>query len=138
MNMPGFNAEASVYVAARHYSAIAVGVPKSLAAHPQLVPMFWAGAMLPPGIPLDFWKDIPPGRGFHRPRPIVTGTGIVVSNLGTNRAAKRTSRSHSHKLLNLLSLSFMGHADLKNNQNRINRFQRGAECAPKVALTVRS
>ena len=41
----------------------------------------------------------------------------------------RTSRSHSHKLLNLLNISFMVHTGLKNNENRIQRFQRGAECA---------
>ena len=41
----------------------------------------------------------------------------------------RTSRTHSHKALNLLAISFMGHIDLKNNENRIKRFQRGAECA---------
>ena len=61
MNMPGFTAEASVYVTAYHYSAIAVGVPKSIAVHSQVLSAFWAGAKLPPGIFSDFWRDIPPG-----------------------------------------------------------------------------
>jgi hypothetical protein len=30
-----------------------------------------------------------------------------------------------------LDISFKGRIGLKNNQNRINRFQRGAECALK-------
>jgi hypothetical protein len=42
---------------------------------------------------------------------------------------RRTSRSHSHKLLNLFDILSIGYTGLKNNQNRINRFQRGAECA---------
>jgi hypothetical protein len=29
----------------------------------------------------------------------------------------------------LLSISYIGYIGLKNNQNRINGFQRGAECA---------
>jgi hypothetical protein len=41
----------------------------------------------------------------------------------------RTSRSHPYKLLNLLSISNLGYTGLKNNRNRINGFQRGAECA---------
>ena len=41
----------------------------------------------------------------------------------------RTSRTLSHKLLSLLTISFQGHTGLKNNQNRIKSFQRGAECA---------
>jgi len=47
---------------------------------------------------------------------------------------ERTSRTHSHKALNLLAISFMGHIDLKNNENRIKRFQRGAECALQDAM----
>jgi transposase len=42
---------------------------------------------------------------------------------------QRTSRSRLYKLLNLLRISFSDHIGLKNNKNRINRFQRGAECA---------
>ena len=41
----------------------------------------------------------------------------------------RTSRTHSHKPLNLLAVPFMEHIGLKNNENRIKKFQRGAECA---------
>jgi hypothetical protein len=44
-------------------------------------------------------------------------------------ASCRTSRSHPYKLLNLLSISNLGYIVLKNNKNRINGFQRGAECA---------
>jgi hypothetical protein len=41
----------------------------------------------------------------------------------------RTSRSHLHNPLNLLIIYFIGYTGLKNNQNRINEFKRGAECA---------
>jgi hypothetical protein len=41
MNMPGFTAEASFYVAANYYSVIAVGVPKSDVVHLQLVLPPW-------------------------------------------------------------------------------------------------
>ncbi len=63
MNMPGFTAEASVYVVANHYSAIAVGVPKSVAVHPQLVPGVWEW---PLGHEISF-QDIPPGGGARLP-----------------------------------------------------------------------
>jgi hypothetical protein len=42
---------------------------------------------------------------------------------------ERTSRSQSHKLLHLLMIPFITINMLNNNQNRINGFQRGAECA---------
>jgi len=35
---------------------------------------------------------------------------------------ERTSRTHSHKPLNLVLILFIGYIDLKNNQNRIKRF----------------
>jgi hypothetical protein len=41
MNMPGFTAEASVYTAAYHYSATAVGVQESAAVHLQYVLPPW-------------------------------------------------------------------------------------------------
>lgn len=39
------------------------------------------------------------------------------------------SRSHLYKPLDLLRIPFLGHKNLKNNQNRISEFHRGAECA---------
>jgi len=58
--------------------------------------------------------------------------GLCTLLLGVLLALYRTSRTHSHKALNLLAISFMGHIDLKNNENRIKRFQRGAECATEA------
>jgi NAD(P)-dependent dehydrogenase (short-subunit alcohol dehydrogenase family) len=47
----------------------------------------------------------------------------------TGTCLMRTSRSQSHKLLHLLMIPFITINMLNNNQNRINGFQRGAECA---------
>jgi hypothetical protein len=41
MNMPGFTAEASAYVAVNYYPAIAVGAPRNEVVRPQLVRPPW-------------------------------------------------------------------------------------------------
>jgi hypothetical protein len=65
MNLPGFTAEASVYVAAHRCTAVEMS--KSGAAQQQVIPQFRVVAMLPPGIPPDFWRDIPVGSGARLP-----------------------------------------------------------------------
>jgi len=41
MNMPGFTAESSLYIASNYYSTIALEMPKSEVLHPQLVLPPW-------------------------------------------------------------------------------------------------
>lgn len=69
MKIPGFNAEASLYVAKHSYSMLSFDTAKNAAAAPQLFPVFSARATLPPGfeIPLGFEGDIPPGSGAGLP-----------------------------------------------------------------------
>jgi hypothetical protein len=69
MKIPGFNAEASLYVAKHPYSTPSFGTMKNAAADPQLFPAFSARTNLPPGfeIPTGLEWDIPPGSGAQLP-----------------------------------------------------------------------
>jgi hypothetical protein len=59
MNMPGFTAEASIYVETHYYSTISIGALKNVAVQPQLVPR--AGAVMPQqGLLARPPIDIPP------------------------------------------------------------------------------
>ena len=70
----------------------------------------------------------------HGRPPTVAHHRAAARQLHATGLSQRTSRSHSYKPLNLLNISFMGYIGLKNNQNRINAFQRGAECVSQSAI----
>jgi hypothetical protein len=64
MNMPGFTADASIYVGTHRYTTISAGPLTNVTVQPQLIPR--GAASVPP----DFGMDIPPGHGGTlRPSP---------------------------------------------------------------------